>query len=97
MWILREPWTAIPSITALGDNRYEGRADDILGVANGVAAGNALNWSYDMNLKVGESHYKVHFNDWMFLQRDDVLINRATVTKWGLELGTVTLFFTRSQ
>lgn len=87
----RRIWT----ITDLGDNRFEGRADDILGTAQGVAAGNALNWSYDMMLTVGDSQYKVHFNDWMFLQSDDVLINRAKVSKWGLEVGSVTLFFKR--
>ncbi|MQX37164.1 DUF3833 family protein [Roseospira navarrensis] len=83
-------------ITRTGENTYEGRADDIIGVANGTIAGNALNWSYDMNLKVGDSTWKVHFNDWMWLQPGDVLINRATVTRWGFELGTVTLFFTKT-
>ena len=33
------------------------------------------------------------FNDWMFLQADGVLINRADVSRWGLNIGTVTLFF----
>jgi hypothetical protein len=83
-------------ITKTGANAYQGRADDIIGVANGTIAGNALNWSYDMNLKVGDSTWKVHFNDWMWLQPGGVLINRATITRWGFELGTVTLFFTKT-
>ena len=29
----------------------------------------------------------------MFLQEDGVLINRARVKKWGVEIGQVTLFF----
>ena len=41
-----------------------------------------LNWRYDMDLKVGEGT-SVHFNDWMFLQEDGVLVNRARVTKLG--------------
>ena len=82
-------------IRALGDNTYEGRADDVVGTAQGVAAGNALNWRYDLDLAVGDTTYRVHFNDWMFLQEGGVMINRARVTKWGLNIGEVTLFFTK--
>ena len=49
-----------------------------------------------MDLKVGDSTLRVHFDDWMFLQPDNVLINRARVSKWGVELGRVTLFFSKS-
>ena len=84
-------------IRILGDGHYEGSADDITGVATGVARGNALNWQYNMDLPVNGSTWNVHFDDWMFLQSDDVLINRATVSKWGFEVGTVTLFFQRDE
>jgi hypothetical protein len=80
-------------ITKTGDHAYEGRAGDVVGTAEGMAYGNALNWRYDMDLKVGEGTWRVHFNDWMFLQPNGVLINRARVTKFGLEIGEVTLFF----
>ena len=83
-------------IAALGDGRYEGRADDVVGRALGEARGNALHWQYDMNLPIGDGTWQVHFDDWMLLQRDDVLINRATVSKFGVTLGQVTLFFRRT-
>ena len=76
-------------------NHYEGLADDVIGVAKGVVSGNALNWKYDLNLKVGETTYAVHFDDWMFLQTGGVMINRARVSKWGVGIGQVTLFFTK--
>ncbi len=82
-------WRIVP----LGDGRYEGRAGDVVGVANGVVAGNALNWTYRMNLKVGDSTWRVAFDDWMFLQSDDVMLNRATVTRWGFDIGVVTIAF----
>ncbi|SCA56556.1 conserved hypothetical protein [Candidatus Terasakiella magnetica] len=78
-----------------GENTYEGRADDVVGTATGIAAGNALNWAYDMDLKVGDSTFRVKFDDWMFLQKGNVLINRAQVTKWGINIGQVSLFFTK--
>ena len=80
-------------ITKIGRGNYEGRAADVIGVATGVAAGNALNWQYEMDLKVGDSSLRVSFNDWMFLQSGGVLINRARVSKLGVEIGSVTLFF----
>lgn len=80
-------------ITPEGNGRYTGRADDVIGVAQGRVVGNALNWRYDLNLPVGDSVWRVSFNDWLFLQSDGVLINKAQVSKWGFHLGTVTLFF----
>ncbi|MCC9624703.1 DUF3833 domain-containing protein [Thalassospira sp. MA62] len=84
-------------ITRTGDHSYEGRADDIIGVATGSQYGNALNWTYEMDLKVGDGSWRVSFDDWMFLQADGVLVNRARVKKWGFEIGEVTLFFTKPQ
>jgi hypothetical protein len=83
-------------ITPQGDGRYEGRADDVVGVAVGEVRGNALHWEYDMLLPIGDSTWQVHFDDWMLLQKDDVLINRAIVSKFGITLGQVTLFFHKS-
>jgi len=74
---------------------YYGRADDVIGEAKGQAKGNALNWRYDLNLPVGDKTYRVHFNDWMFLQDDKVLLNRATMSKWGFTLGELTIAFQR--
>lgn len=82
-------WT----ITKLDEHRYEGTAADVIGQAEGVSYGNALNWRYTLALKVGESTWNVNFDDWMFLQPDDVLFNRARVSKFGLDIGEVTIFF----
>jgi hypothetical protein len=71
------------------------RAADLVGEACGQAAGNALNWRYKLDLPVGGSTWRVAFDDWMFLQDGGVMINRARVSKWGLELGEVTLFFAK--
>jgi hypothetical protein len=87
----RRVWT----IRKLGEHKYEGRADDVVGTASGDAYGNALHWRYDMDLKVGNGTWRVHFNDWMFLQPSGVLINRARVSKFGVEIGTVTLAFAK--
>ena len=84
-------------IKSTGSSTYEGTADDIIGVAKGEQAGNALNWQYQMDLKVGESTWRVSFDDWMFLQPGQVLMNRAYVKRWGLEIGSVTLSFAKPE
>ena len=83
-------------LTDLGDGRYEGRADDVVGVAQGVARGNALNWRYTLRLPVDGKVYEVQFDDWMYLIDERVMLNRAEMSKFGIRLGEVTLSFTKA-
>ena len=83
-------------ITPQGDGRYEGRADGVVGIARGAARGNAVRWQYELELPVGERVWQVHFDDWMLLQKDGVMINRATVSKFGFTLGEATVFFQKA-
>jgi hypothetical protein len=76
-----------------GADTYEGRADDVAGVATGKVSGNAFNFKYKIDLKVGDSTWRVTFDDWMFLQPDGVILNRAYVSRWGVQVGSVTLAF----
>jgi hypothetical protein len=76
---------------------YQGRADDVVGFATGRTSGASLNWQYDLRLAVNGRSWTVHFDDWMFLQEDGVLINRATMSKFGFKLGEVTLVFQRER
>lgn len=80
-------------ITKRGPHSYEGRADGVIGVAEGSAYGNALNWTYRFALNIGDDTWNVTFDDWLFLQSDGVLINRAEVSKFGVKLGEVTVMF----
>ncbi len=77
------------------DGRYTGRADDVVGEAQGQARGNALRWRYTLALPVDGRVWHVDFDDWMYLMSDKVLLNRATMSKFGITLGEVTLSFTK--
>ena len=87
----RRVWT----IQRTGGNQYTGTADDVLGQAYGESVGNAVNWRYVLSLPVGDKRWSVKMDDWMYLQPNDTLINRATMSKYGIKLGTVTLFFSK--
>jgi Protein of unknown function (DUF3833) len=80
-------------LTDEGNGRWTGRADDVVGVAEGSAAGNALNWRYTLKLPVDGSVYEVQFDDWMYLMDERVMLNKAVMSKFGIRLGEVTLAF----
>jgi hypothetical protein len=75
------------------DGRYSGRAADVVGEAQGEAAGNALRWRYTLALPVDGRTWEVQFDDWMFLMDERVMLNKAVMSKWGVRLGEVTLAF----
>lgn len=85
----RRVWTLKPD----GPNRYIGTAPDVVGQAVGVVSGNALQWRYTLALPVNGTVYHVDFDDWMFQMDRDVMLNRATMRKFGVRLGEVTLSF----
>ena len=80
-------------LTRQADGRYLGRADDVVGEAVGVAAGNALNWAYTLALPVDGRVINVQFDDWMVLIDERVMLNKAVMSKFGVRLGEVTLAF----
>lgn len=79
----------------LADGRYTGTADDVVGTAQGQAAGNAFQWAYTLQLPVDGKVYEVQFDDWMFLVDEKVMLNKAVMSKFGFRLGEVTLSFTK--
>lgn len=87
----RRVWTLTPE----GEGRWSGRAADVVGVAQGQVAGNTLHWRYRLNLPVDDSTYVMSMDDWMYLMDEDTLINRTSMSKFGVEVGQVTLFFRR--
>ncbi len=89
-------------LTKLPDGRYTGTAGDVVGQAQGQARGNAFYWTYTLNLPVGgepsgkgATIVDVKFDDWMYLMTDNVMLNKATMSKLGIKLGEVTLSFTK--
>ena len=78
-----------------GNIEYEGSTKDALGKAYGVVKGNIFNFKYDINLEISGKKIKVHFNDWIYQQDRDIAINRAYVSKFGINIGSVTLVFLR--
>lgn len=88
-------WTLRRAPGEGGQGRYTGTAGDVVGEARGEERGNAFYWHYDLNLPVDGRDIVVHFEDWMYQMDERVMLNRATMSKWGVTLGEVTLAFTK--
>ena len=84
-------------LKALPNGRYEGRADDVVGMASGQTKGNAFQWQYTLALPIDGSVWHVQFDDWMYLMDERVMLNKAVMSKLGVSLGEVTLSFTRRE
>jgi len=83
-------------LQALGQGRYSGTADDVVGEALGDSAGNAFRWAYTLALPVDGRVWDVALDDWMFLVDEGTVLNRSAMSKFGLHLGDVTLVITRN-
>ena len=77
------------------DGKYTGTAGDVRGEAAGEEKGNAFRWAYTLNLPVDGKIIEVQFDDWMYLMSDKVMLNKATMSKFGFKLGEVTLSFVK--
>jgi hypothetical protein len=75
--------------------RYTGTAGDVVGEARGVAAGNALQWRYVLRLPEDQGGWAVDIDDWMYLVDARTLLNRSTITKFGIRFAEITIAFRR--
>ncbi|WP_426104044.1 DUF3833 domain-containing protein [Massilia sp. TSP1-1-2] len=78
-----------------GQGAFTATAPDVVGTARGVVSGNSLNWKYVLALPVDGKIINVDMDDWMFLIDQNVMLNRTAMSKYGFNLGNVTLSFTR--
>lgn len=86
-------WTLTPQ----GPGRWSGTADDVVGEAQGEVSGNTFRWKYVLSLPVDDKVYDVHLDDWMYLIDENTMANRSFMTKFGIEVGQITLFFRKQE
>ncbi|NNM51787.1 MAG: DUF3833 family protein [Pseudomonadales bacterium] len=72
-----------------------GYAADVVGVATGQMAGNALHWNYVLDLPVHGHTLPVRMDDWMYAIDAEHVLNVTRMSFWGWTLGHVTLAFSK--
>jgi len=80
-------------INKIDEHNYEGTAGDVVGVAKGYSYGPAFKFEYVLLIPVKGKNMKITFDDWIFKQDDKVAINRATMSKFGIKVAELTVFF----
>ena len=83
-------------INKIDEHNYEGTAGDVVGVAKGYSYGPAFKFEYVLLVSVKGKEMKITFDDWIFKQDDKVAINRATMTKFGIKVAELTVFFQKN-
>jgi hypothetical protein len=81
-----------------GEETWIGRAEGVQGVARGEERGDTFNWRYTIDLPIPAADgsvetLRVSFDDWMWLLSEDRLLNRAYLTRFGVYIGDVVIFF----
>lgn len=72
-----------------GENQYVATASGIEGEIIGTVDGPVFHWSYQMGIPILGKMRACDFDDWMYLQRDNVIINRVRVSWMGVRIGQV--------
>ena len=83
-------------ITKIDEHNYEGTAGDVVGRAKGYSYGPAFKFEYVLLVPVKGREIKITFDDWIFLQDENVAINRAIMTKFGIKVAELTVFFKKN-
>ena len=81
-----------------GQTTWEGTAPGVIGVAKGEINGDRFNWKYTIDLPVTAKGLptttsRVSFDDWIWLLPDNRAFNRAYMSKYGLDVGDVSISF----
>jgi uncharacterized protein YjbJ (UPF0337 family) len=95
-WSDGEKQQRIWRLKKVGNNQWSGQADDVIGQATGDISGNVLRWQYTLAVPVKGTTLHMQFDDVMVLIDEQVMLNRAVFSKWGIRLGEVSLSFRKS-
>ena len=94
-WNDGEKQTRKWTIKKIDEHNYEGTASDVVGKAIGYSYGPAFKFEYVLLVPVKGKNVKITFDDWIFMQDENVAINRATMTKFGIKVAELTVMFVK--
>jgi hypothetical protein len=80
-------------LTKLADGSYLGTAEDVVGTAIGKHQGFAFQFQYELSLDIDGDITQVTMDDWMFQLDENKVLNKTSMSKFGIKVAEVTLFF----
>ncbi len=82
-------------VTRRGEGRFSATSDECIGLADGVCDGDSVRMVYRFRLKTKSREIAVDFDDRVYRMSETTAVNRATMRKWGVKIGELSLFFKR--
>jgi len=75
------------------DEHFTATAHDVVGEAKGRQRGNAAMMEYQLKIPRDDGEIVVTMEDWLYLQEDGAVLNRATLRKFGMKVGELIVSF----
>ncbi|MDX2258151.1 MAG: DUF3833 family protein [Hyphomicrobiaceae bacterium] len=88
----RKTWVIEPTVAGA----FTARAEHVVGTAEGKPDGEVIRMRYQYRLAIGARDVIVTLDDRFYRIDDNHVCNRAAVSKWGVKIGELTIFFRRS-
>ncbi len=73
-----------------------GTAGDVVGVASGSASGASFNWHYTLTVPLGENTFDFVIDDWMYMMDENRMMNRSYMSKFGIDVAEISIFFDKT-
>ena len=89
--------TRIWKLVRDGAGNYLGSANDVIGTSILKVAGNSLFLDYVLRVPYEDGTLDLQINDRMYLVSERVLINESVMTKWGFNVGQITLVIEKDE
>ena len=84
-------WRIVPG----AGGQFSATCSDCIGAAHGICTSDTIRMSYRFRLTLDKRSINVDFDDRIYRMTDNTAVNRATMSKWGIKLGELSLFFER--
>jgi len=85
-------WRVVPGASG----EFTATCSDCVGTAQGRCDADSIRMSYRFRLRLDTRTITVDFDDRIYLIEDGIALNRATMSKWGVKLGELSLLFKRA-
>jgi hypothetical protein len=79
-----------------GPDHFTATANDMVGQAQGIAAGRVFHWQWVWAIKPGNALFNVTMSQWMYAMPDGTMMNRTTISKLGVIVAEVSEQFSRA-
>jgi len=86
-----EHQTRVWTLQRTGNGVYNATAGDVIGDSTMKVSGNSLFMQYVLRIPYGDGTIDVNVDDRMYQVSDTVLLNESVMSKWGVNVGQITL------